>query len=222
MKTVAFDVYGTLIDTAGVVKALDSMVYDKAVPFSNLWRTKQLEYSWRYGLMGVYRNFRQCTEQALEHCCEVLECNLSSIQKSKLMQQYLELPAFDDIHGEIEKLHSSNIKLYAFSNGVREDVDQLLNNAGIHALLDGVVSVDEFRTFKPSPTVYQQFLVKTDCLADNCWLVSSNPFDVCGAVSSGWHAIWLQRNRGIKFDPWEFQPDYVVENFSEVVSRLRT
>ena len=49
--TLAFDVYGTLINTHGVLSLLDDMIGDNAQAFSNTWREKQLEYSFRRGLM---------------------------------------------------------------------------------------------------------------------------------------------------------------------------
>ena len=103
MTTLAFDVYGTLIDTAGVTNLLGTMIADKATNFSNLWRQKQLEYTWRYGLMGEYRNFRVCTRQALDYCCEQLDAPLSEDNRNALMAQYLALPVFSRCHRRFGK-----------------------------------------------------------------------------------------------------------------------
>ncbi|MDH3454359.1 MAG: HAD-IA family hydrolase, partial [Desulfuromonadales bacterium] len=95
-KTIAFDVYGTLIDTAGIVTALETLIGDRAVPFSDLWRTKQLEYSFRRGLMQNYRDFSVCTRNALDYCCEALQVGLSDTERGSLLEAYRHLPAFDD------------------------------------------------------------------------------------------------------------------------------
>lgn len=216
MKALAFDVYGTLIDTAGVTTTLTGMVGDQASTFSSLWRTKQLEYTWRYGLMGIYRNFRICTRQALDFSCAQLGCELSENDKSALMQKYLELPVFDDVPDGLEQLKSAGIAMYAFSNGVPEDLHQLLMNAQIIDFMDGIVSVDVNKTFKPNPLVYQQFIEVAGTRPDESWLISSNGFDVCGAVAAGMGAVWLQRSSAVRFDHWEFQPNKTVSTFGEV------
>lgn len=61
----AFDVYGTLINKHGVVAALREVVGEKAGEFSRNWLEKQLEYSFRRGLMQNYVDFSICTEHAL-------------------------------------------------------------------------------------------------------------------------------------------------------------
>ncbi|MGI9317095.1 MAG: haloacid dehalogenase type II [bacterium] len=216
MKALAFDVYGTLIDTAGVTTTLHDMVGDQAAAFSNLWRTKQLEYTWRYGLMGIYRNFRICTQQALDFSCEQLNCDLSENDKKALMQKYLELPVFDDVLDGLERLKSANVAMYAFSNGVPKDLLQLLTHAQVIDFMDGIVSVDVNKTFKPNPLVYQQFVEVAGTQPNESWLVSSNGFDVCGAVAAGMRAVWLQRNPAVSLDQWEFQPDKTVATFNEM------
>ena len=76
--TLAFDVYGTLIDTHGVIVALEKHVVDNAVGFSQMWRDKQLEYSFRRGLMKKYETFAVCTANALDFTCDSLKVLLFS------------------------------------------------------------------------------------------------------------------------------------------------
>lgn len=217
MTTLAFDVYGTLIATGGITTTLATMIGDNATAFSNLWRTKQLEYSWRRGLMASYQNFRVCTRQALDFCCLQLGHNLSDSEREKLMAAYLSLPVFDDVKPGLERLKAAGVGMYAFSNGVPDDLETLLNNAGIRNILDGVVSVDDRQTFKPNPLLYDYFSEVTDTEKGEAWLISSNGFDICGAVAAGMHAVWLQRDPSVQFDVWDEQPDKIVSTFGEMV-----
>jgi 2-haloacid dehalogenase len=100
--TVGFDVYGTLIDTHGVVVILNNMVGDKATEFSRTWREKQLEYSFRRGLMQNYENFARCTSDALEYTSSYFKVPLSDKDKQKLLDAYKVLPAFDDVKEGLE------------------------------------------------------------------------------------------------------------------------
>ncbi|MEM7195696.1 MAG: haloacid dehalogenase type II [Pseudomonadota bacterium] len=212
----AFDVYGTLIDTAGVTARLETLIGDKARVFSDLWRMKQLEYTWRYGLMDEYHNFRVCTSQALEYCCRHLNAEIAEVDRQSLMQNYLTLPVFDDVVPALQAMKDRETDMFAFSNGVPSDLSDLLDHAGISEYFDGIVSVDEVSTFKPSPLTYRRFSERAGRPLSSCWLVSSNSFDVCGARATGMHAIWVQRNPGVTFDSMPHQPDAIVHNFSQL------
>lgn len=218
--TIAFDVYGTLIDTGGVFDALQKKVGDKAKVFMETWRSKQLEYSFRRGLMKNYVDFSVCTVNALDFACSQLNCNLTKEDKNELMHQYTILPAFSDVEEGLIKLKATNCRLFAFSNGSAAAVQNLLQNAGIDHLFDGVVSVEAVKTFKPDPAVYDYFLQKTNTAKANAWLISGNPFDVIGSVAAGFKSVWIQRNPTSIFDPWEIQPTKIIKEFKELINVL--
>ena len=92
--------------------------------------------------------------------------------------------------------------MVAFSNGEKESVDGLLNNANIMKYFDDIISADEIQTFKPDPLIYQHLLSRTNSEAKQAWLISSNPFDVIGAKSFGMNAAWVKRSGAAVYDPW--------------------
>jgi len=214
--TLAFDVYGTLINTHGVVATLEDLVGEKAKAFSNTWRDKQLEYSFRKGLMQNYETFAVCTSQALDYTCACYGVDLSNEQKTELMGIYRVLPAFDDVKQGLTRLKVAGFRLYAFSNGAVDALEVLLNNAGIRDLFLGVVSVDDIKSFKPNPGVYSHFLRKSGSTGGNAWLISSNPFDVIGAISSGMKSAWVRRSAEAIFDPWGIEPTITVSSLVEL------
>ena len=219
--TLAFDVYGTLIDTHGVLTALEELVGNNAKTFSNTWREKQLEYSFRRGLMQNYETFAVCTSQALDYTCSYYGTNLSAEQKQSLMSIYRILPAFADVEEGLTRLKTAGFRLFAFSNGAAEALEVLLNNAGIRELFLGVVSVDDIKSFKPNPAVYSHFLRQSKSTGGSAWLVSSNPFDVIGAISAGMKSAWVQRSPEAVFDPWGIEPTITVANLLELKEKLR-
>ena len=156
-QTLAFDVYGTLIDTSGVVAQLTELVGEAAPEFSRRWREKQLEYTFRRGLMSAYRDFSVCTRDALHYTSAQLALPLSESQVTRLMASYRELPAFDDAHQALETLQVLGHGLFAFSNGVKDDLDALLRHAGLAHYFTDIVSADEIGTFKPDPELYAHF-----------------------------------------------------------------
>ncbi len=129
--TIAFDVYGTLIDTNGLVSALQTMIGDKAASFSQTWRDKQLEYSFRRGLMQKYETFAVCTSNALDYTCAFYAIDLTEEQKNNLLESYQSLPAFNDVEDGLSKLRENNYRLFAFSNGTADAVETILVTAKI-------------------------------------------------------------------------------------------
>ena len=218
--TLAFDVYGTLINTHGVLSALEELVSDHAKAFSNTWRDKQLEYSFRKGLMQNYETFTVCTSQALDYTCSYYRTNLSDDQKMELMSLYRVLPAFDDVKEGLTRLKGAGFMLYAFSNGATDALEVLLDNAGIRDLFLGVISVDDIKSFKPNPAVYSHFLRKSKATGGSAWLISSNPFDVIGAISAGMKSAWVRRSPESIFDPWGVEPTITVTSLRELKEEL--
>ena len=219
-STLAFDVYGTLIDTHGVVVRLKEMIGPKAQEFSRTWREKQLEYSFRRGLMQNYQNFAVCTRDALDYTCQALGAPLSTGQKEELLNSYRVLPAFDDVAGGLEKLRALNVRMFAFSNGSAHAVETLLASAGIRDFFEGVVSTDELRSFKPNPAVYCHFLRRSGAGGGGAWMISSNPFDVIGAISAGMKAAWIKRSPEAVFDPWGIEPTVTVPSVFDLAEAI--
>lgn len=219
--TLAFDVYGTLINTHGVLTALEELVGDRAKAFSNTWRDKQLEYSFRKGLMQNYETFAVCTSQALDYTCDFYKASLTREQKNDLLGIYRELPAFDDVKEGLTELKAAGFRLFAFSNGEVAALERLLSTANIRELFIDLVSVDSLKSFKPNPAVYAHFLRQSQASGENAWLISSNPFDVIGSISAGMKSAWVKRSPDAVFDPWGVEPTITVTNLIGLKEQLK-
>lgn len=221
MATLAFDVYGTLIDTHNVVCSLEKFLgAEHASNFSKRWRDKQLEYSFRLGLMRRYKDFNFCTKAALEFTANEFEhrynCVLSATQKDHLSAQYAKLPAFDDVLPALLRLREEQHRCFAFSNGSQLAVENLLNRAGLGEFFEGIISCEEIESYKPNPDVYQHFVAKTNSNLNDTWLISSNSFDIIGATATGWKTAWLKRTTDMQLDPWNMQPTKVLQSLAQL------
>jgi 2-haloacid dehalogenase len=218
--TLAFDVYGTLIDTHGVIDALKPRLADRAGEFSRAWRDKQLEYSFRRGLMQNYQPFSVCTSQALEFACSRFGLHLDPEGRMELLAAYGTLPAFKDVAEGLALIREAGFRMFAFSNGSAEAVEPLLAQAGLRGFFLDVVSVDEVQSFKPNPGVYAHFLRRAAAAGADAWLISSNPFDVIGALSAGMRSAWVRRDPDALFDPWGLEPTLTVETLVDLAGRF--
>ncbi len=218
--TLAFDVYGTLINTSGVFNTLNQMIGEEATFFMDTWRNKQLEYSFRRGLMNKYTDFSVCIKDSLEFCCKMFKTDLTKRQKEALMNEYLVLPTFPDVEAGLKNLKESGHHLFAFSNGSKKAVSKLLTNAKIIDRFDGIISVEDVAIFKPSPLVYEYFNTETNSTKLDTWLISSNPFDVLGAISYGMRSAWVQRSQDSIFDPWGIEPTLIITKLTDLPLEL--
>jgi 2-haloacid dehalogenase len=217
---IGFDIYGTLVDPLEMNEQLRPFAGEQADRMSQLWRDKQIEYTFRRGLMRAYEDFGVCTRQSLVFAARALDVNLSEEDQEKLIEEYQNLRPFPDVVRGLEALRKEGRVLVAFSNGVEATTRTLLSRAGVLPHLDGVVSVDDLKTFKPDPEVYRYLARSLQRTPYETWLVSSNPFDVIGAKNAGLRAVWLERKPDAQFDPWGLEPDLVVPDLEALAEEF--
>ncbi|TGN38931.1 haloacid dehalogenase type II [Marinobacter confluentis] len=215
----AFDVYGTLVDPMGMSELLASDARDAARSVSAQWREKQLEFSFRKGLMRAYEDFGVCTRQALRYSMASHGLTLTKKREDELMAAYLQLPAFEDALPSLRALEG-NYLMFAFSNGTPAALKKVLGHNNLLPLFDGLVSVDDIRSFKPDPAVYAYARRATGAMDQPLCLVSSNAWDVIGARSAGLMAIWVRRDPHKVFEDWGIEPNATINRLSELPAVL--
>jgi 2-haloacid dehalogenase len=219
-RTLAFDVYGTLVDPMGMAELLRQEAGEQAQAVAALWREKQLEFSFRKGLMKVYEDFGICTRQALRYAMAAHGLALAEARENELMTAYLSLPAFDDAAPALTAL-KGHYPMYGFSNGSYPALKKVLGYNRLLELFDGLVSVDDIKSFKPDPAVYAYARRATGAWHQPLCLVSSNAWDVIGARAAGLEAIWVKRDANRVFEDWGIEPNAVVASLSELPGALK-
>ena len=189
-----FDAYGTLFDVHAAIARHRAEAGPEADRFSEIWRSKQLEYTWTLTLAGRYVDFWTLTERALDFAFARVP-SVNRALRAKLLDAYLTLDAFPDARALLSDLKARAARLAILSNGSPRMLAAAVEAAGLGELLDAVISVDAVRRYKPFPEVYA---LVTDSLAvapPDATFVSSNRWDVMGAVSFGFKAFWINRAR---------------------------
>ncbi|KAL8789094.1 MAG: hypothetical protein Q9213_001357 [Squamulea squamosa] len=228
---IAFDLYGTLLSTESIAKALtDHFGQERVGSTAATWRKYQLEYTWRLNSMEQYVPFSTVTQRSLLHALS--ENNIPSPSEevvAYLMSAYDSLSAFPDVTPALERLaRSSSVTPIVFSNGTQQMVSDSVHSSPdlspYSKAFEEIITVEEVRKFKPHPDVYYHLAKKMKKSKDNMsdiWLVSGNPFDVVGAKAVGMKACWLDRQKqGWSDSLIEGQigmPDFVGETLGDVV-----
>lgn len=217
--TLAFDIYGTLIDTNGITIALSAYTQEP-LRIAQTLRDKQLEYSFRRGLMRQYEDFSVCTRQALDYVDAFYELKFNSANKANIMQAYSQLPAYPEVADALKTLSSEGYRLFAFSNGSHATVEKLLRYAAIDQYFRQIISVEDVRSFKPDPAVYRYFLKKAHAQVENSWFISGNSFDLLGAQAVGFRSVRIQRTGAGIFNEWGIEPTLHITRLSELPAAL--
>ncbi|MCB2100535.1 MAG: haloacid dehalogenase type II [Rhodobacterales bacterium] len=187
-----FDAYGTLFDVAAAAARCNDALGDKAGPLAEIWRTKQLQYTWLRTLMEEYQDFWHVTGHALDYAMESLSIKDDAL-RARLMDLYLRLDAYPEVKGMLEALSGAGVTTAVLTNGSTTMVTAAVRSAGIYPLLDHRISVDRLEIYKPDRRVYQMAVDDTGVEAGRICFMSSNAWDVCGAANFGFKAVWVNR-----------------------------
>jgi len=191
MKAIVFDAYGTLYDVQSVEGAIDAAFPGRGQFIAQIWRLKQLEYTWLRTMMGRYEDFRHVTREALAFTLHVLGLPADSDLFDRFVEQYNRLDLYPDVRLTLEAL--SGYQLAILSNGSPGMLQALVSNSGMQTLIPTVLSVDEKRAFKPDPRAYELVEERLGRTPDDIVFVSSNGFDVSGAKSFGFTVVQIER-----------------------------
>lgn len=192
IEACVFDAYGTLFDVHSAVGRLRADIGPKADELSQIWRTKQLEYTWLRSLMGEYTDFWQVTGDALDYALARTGVEPAPI-RDRLMDAYLGLDAYPEVPSMLSRLKTAGLKTAILSNGEPNMLEAAVNAAGLSGLLDEVLSVDDLKIFKPHPSVYQLAVDRLGVQASAIAFQSSNAWDVHGAAVFGFRPVWINR-----------------------------
>jgi 2-haloacid dehalogenase len=192
IKALVFDAYGTLFDVHSVMAKLAEFFPGRAEALSQLWRTKQLEYTWLLSLMGHYRDFWQVTREALIFACRSLAVPLEPAVLESLLEAYLHLAPYPEVGPALEDLAA--LPRVILSNGSPRMLTEVVANAGLSLSFSAIISVDEVQIFKPSPRVYRLAAENLNLAPKDVGFVSSNAWDACGAKAFGFWTCWLNRS----------------------------
>ena len=211
-----FDAYGTLFDVHAAIGRHRAEAGPEAERFSEIWRTKQLEYSWTMTLAGQYADFWTLTERALDYTFSRVP-SVDRALRPKLLDAYRQLDAFADAIEALTALKAQGVRLAILSNGSPPMLNAAVKASGIGELLDAVLSVDAVRLHKQRPEVYSLVTKHFDVAAASVVFVSSNRWDVMGAAAFGFRPVWVNRARVPDEYP-EHAPVRVVGDLSSLAS----
>ncbi|HWM49199.1 MAG TPA: haloacid dehalogenase type II [Xanthobacteraceae bacterium] len=216
MPVYVFDAYGTLFDVHAAIGRHRAAAGPDADRISDLWRAKQLEYTWTLTLAGAYADFWTLTARALDYALARFPSANATLRQSYL-DAYLSLEAYPDARAALGALKAQGHPTAILSNGSPAMLDAAVTAAGLAPLLDAVLSVDTVRMFKPRPEVYRLVTERFSLPPSEVVFVSSNRWDIMGARAAGFRPMWVNRG-GAPDEYQDFAPVAVVADLASIAT----
>ena len=192
IEACVFDAYGTLFDVNAAAQHCAAELGDSWQPLAELWRGRQLQYTWLRTLMGAYVDFWQVTGEALDFAMEALGLSDNALRQ-RLMDLYLQLDAYPEVAQVLRELQAGGMKTAILSNGSPKMLQAAVDNAGIGGDLDAVISVDQLRAYKTVPAVYQLAVDELSIAPGAISFQSSNAWDAHAGSHFGFKVVWVNR-----------------------------
>lgn len=193
IQACVFDAYGTLFDVHSAVTKHGQQLGASAETLSQIWRNRQLEYTWLRSLMHQHADFWQVTQEALAYACDCLDIQDETL-KYNLMQAYLSLDCYPEVPMVLEQVRNQGLKTVILSNGTLGMLQSAVKQAGIGHAIDHILSVETVKVYKPDPRVYRLAIDQLKCPKEAICFLSSNGWDVAGAAAFGFQVVWVNRS----------------------------
>ena len=191
IQAVVFDAYGTLYDIQSVAAVTEEAFPGYGEIITQIWRIKQLEYTWLRSLMRRYQDFSVITRDSLAYTLRVLGLKYERAAFERIMDKYLHLDLYPDAAAALAAMKDR--KLAILSNGSTAMLNALVANSGLNRVLDATISIDVKNLFKPAPDAYSLIESSLGVPPAEVLFVSSNPWDACGAKAFGLNVAWIER-----------------------------
>jgi 2-haloacid dehalogenase len=187
-----FDAYGTLFDVHSAAARHADALGERWVALSELWRTKQLEYTWVRALAGKHCSFWKLTEEGLDYAISSVG-GIDSELRGELLASYRQLAAYPEVSECLKALKARGSAVAILSNGDPDMLADAVNSAGLADAFDAVLSVEDVGVYKPSHRVYELATERFGVSAREVSFQSSNRWDIAGAKSFGFRTVWINR-----------------------------
>lgn len=189
-----FDAYGTLFDVHAAVRRHAAEIGPDGQLLSDIWRAKQLEYSWVRSLAGAYADFWDLTKQALDAAFARVP-SADPALKPRLLDAYWHLDCYPEVPSVLKALKADGARLAILSNGSPAMLDAAVASAGLTDVFDRVFSVDDIRRYKTDPAVYDMVTMEWRLYPQSVSFQSSNRWDIAGARKFGFRTVWINRSQ---------------------------
>jgi 2-haloacid dehalogenase len=216
VQAVAFDAF-PVFDPRPIFTLAEEFFPGRGAELTNVWRTRQFDYTWLRTVAGRYAGFWQVTEDALVYAARELKVDLDSQRRARLMNAYLELKAWPDVAQALKALNAAGIRLAFLSNFSRRMLEAGIKNAGLQGMFEQVLTTDAVKQFKPAPRAYQMAVDAFGLKREAILFAAFAGWDASGAKWFGFPTVWVNRMKS-PAEELSVVPDVMCNDLSGLVT----
>ncbi len=210
--------------THAVLLDVDGTLIDSNDAHARAWVDAFNERGYDVGFERVRRLIGQGGDKLLPNAIAVeadsdLGQSLSQRRTALFMDRYLrEIRAFPCTRALLERMHADGLRLVIATSAKEQEMEPLLEIAGVKDLLYRATSSGDADRTKPDPDVVDAALRKAGCSAERAVMLGDTPYDVEAAMrasvavialrSGGWSAADLAGATAIHADGCELLQNY--------------
>ena len=220
IKTLTFDIFGTVLDLAGslipptqeFLSAHNTNISGQI--FWQDWRSRQRIEQYQDNLLMLgHSGYQSTCRRAFIYCLNLHKVPFEEDEIDDFMSVYQALKPYPDAIEGLTKL-SKRYELVALSNGELNFLEHLVEN-NIRIPFNAIFSVQSVGQFKPHPSIYRYAAQSLNQSPEEIMMVAAHAFDILGAQSCGYKSAYVNRyDLPTEYSP--YQPDLIVEDFLEL------
>lgn len=215
-----FDAYGTLFDMTTPVRRQAAKLGSEGTRLAEIWRDKQLQYTWLRSMMHRHTDFWSITCDSLDYALTAVGRQNDAELRKDLLDAFFTLDAYPDAALTLRLLKENGFTRGILSNGTPAMLERAVAGAGLGDLVTTVMSVEAVGCYKPDPTVYRHAVQRLDIPPERILFISGNSWDAAGAASYGLRTVWINR-LDAPTERLEVQPTVILKSLGELVGLLR-
>lgn len=224
VDTLAFDIFGTVLDlTGGIQPAVAEFLQSKSSPLDpaaiwRRWRARQrIEQHQDTVLMLGHSGYLETARRGLVYTLRDHGLDFTDDEVREVMTVFQRLQPFEDAKLGLERL-GQKYRLVALSNGNQWLLDHLCDHS-IEIDFQAKISVERFGAFKPHPSVYRGAARLLGKEPGEIMMVAAHSFDVHGARACGFRGAFVNRYR-LPYEDTPLAHDKTVADFLELCDWL--
>lgn len=214
---VLFDINETVLDLSVLKPKFRAVLGDEK--YSDVWFARLLHMSTVSLVTAIPTDFATLSQITLASLAAQLKISLSPQQSEDILNRFATLPAHPDIQPALVHLRATGFKVVALSNSSQTLLEQQINQSGLDAYFDELISVEAEGTFKPSRQAYLFAAAQLQCPVHQLRLVATHDWDTHGAISAGLKAAYINRTGAI-YNPLFRRPEINEPTMGQVVEQI--
>jgi 2-haloacid dehalogenase len=219
IKAIAFDAF-TIFDARPITSLAEEFFPGRGTELSNLWRTRQFEYTWLRTLYGRYADFWQVTQDALEFAAKMLKLELTDEKRRRLMNSYLELKPFPDVPQALQALKGAGLRLALLANLTPQMQDAAIKSSKLEGIFEYNLSMDAVKAYKPDARAYQMAIDAFKLRREEILFAAFGGWDAVGGKNFGYPTFWVNR-LNLPVEELDVDPDGIGTTLTALVDFVK-